>query len=160
MPRITVPFQLRWADLDANGHVNNVAYLTILEEVRIRALHPIIGALADEHGAIVRAGGAPVVVARHEIEYLRQMRWSPAPVRAEVWVSRVGRSSAEVCHRLLSPVDVPEEIYAHVISLLVYLDPESQQPRALTPRERASFATLTDEPLVLRGRAPGVRLPV
>ncbi|MHB1234670.1 MAG: acyl-CoA thioesterase [Microbacteriaceae bacterium] len=35
--RVHVPIHLRWADLDAYNHVNNVAFLRILEEARVRA---------------------------------------------------------------------------------------------------------------------------
>ena len=33
--KVTVPVQVRWADLDAYGHVNNAAAFTLLEEARI-----------------------------------------------------------------------------------------------------------------------------
>lgn len=150
MPRLTVPVGLRWSDLDANGHVNNVAYLTMLEDVRIRALHPILGSLADERGVLRRAGQAPVVVARHEIEYLRQLTWHPRPVRIDLWVSRLGGSSIEVCHVIRSPEGEPEVEYARIVSVLVYLDVDSQQPRRLTESERDAFAPIMDQPLALR----------
>lgn len=37
MTRLFVPVQLRWSDLDAYGHVNNVEMFRILEEARITA---------------------------------------------------------------------------------------------------------------------------
>src|SRR5665647_2574121 len=42
MTRLHVPVPVRWADLDAYGHVNNVAVLGLLEEARIAAFwrHP------------------------------------------------------------------------------------------------------------------------
>ncbi|HWL60323.1 MAG TPA: acyl-CoA thioesterase, partial [Microbacteriaceae bacterium] len=36
--RLTVPIQLRWGDLDAQAHVNNVTMLKLLEEARVRVL--------------------------------------------------------------------------------------------------------------------------
>ncbi|MCV2396220.1 acyl-CoA thioesterase [Actinotalea sp. M2MS4P-6] len=150
MARLTIPVSLRWSDLDPNGHVNNVAYLTILEDVRIRGLHPIIGTLADERGALRSAGRPPVVVARHEIEYLRQMPWSPRPVQVDLWVSRLGTSSIDVCHQLRSPAGEDEVVYARVVSTLVYLDPATQRPRRLTAAERDAFAAVLDEPVAMR----------
>ena len=35
--RLSMPVALRWADLDAYGHVNNVEVLRLLEEARIAA---------------------------------------------------------------------------------------------------------------------------
>ena len=37
MTRIHVPIHLRWADLDAYNHVNNVEVVRLLEEARVRA---------------------------------------------------------------------------------------------------------------------------
>lgn len=34
--RHVLPMPLRWADMDALGHINNAAYLTYLEQARIR----------------------------------------------------------------------------------------------------------------------------
>ena len=39
MARIEVPVQLRWSDMDAYAHVNNVEMLRLLEEARV-ALSP------------------------------------------------------------------------------------------------------------------------
>ena len=36
MTRLHVPIALRWADLDAYGHVNNAVMLRLLEEARIQ----------------------------------------------------------------------------------------------------------------------------
>ncbi|HNP15801.1 MAG TPA: thioesterase family protein, partial [Terrimesophilobacter sp.] len=36
--RIHIPIPLRWGDLDAYNHVNNVQMMRILEEARVRAL--------------------------------------------------------------------------------------------------------------------------
>ncbi|WP_062520832.1 acyl-CoA thioesterase [Demequina silvatica] len=152
MPRLTVPVELRWADVDSNGHVNNVAYLTLLEEVRIRALHPLIrgsaSASAGAGGVVTRGGRAPVVVARHEVEYLRQLTWSPEPVEVDIWAARLGGASCEIHHVLRASTG---EECVRVITTLVYLDPGTQRPRPLTDAERAAYAGLLDEPLVMRG---------
>lgn len=42
--RIHVPMELRWSDIDAYSHVNNVAMLRLLEEARIRAFWSTGGA--------------------------------------------------------------------------------------------------------------------
>ncbi|MDN4472629.1 acyl-CoA thioesterase [Demequina zhanjiangensis] len=153
MPRLTFPVHLRWADLDPNGHVNNVAYLTILEDVRIRGLHPILGTLADERGALRSAGRPPVVVARHEIDYVQQMPWSPHPVLVDLWVSRIGGSSIDICHVMRTEHGGQDTVYARVVSVLVYLDPDTQRPRPLSDHEREMLEAITDAPLPQRTRA-------
>ncbi|MFE2252547.1 acyl-CoA thioesterase, partial [Streptomyces lavendulae] len=54
---------LRWADMDAFGHVNNVVFLRYLEEARIDFMFR----LAPGEGSDSFTGGS--VVARHEIDY-------------------------------------------------------------------------------------------
>ncbi|WP_062464034.1 acyl-CoA thioesterase [Demequina soli] len=150
---MTVSVELRWADVDLNGHVNNVAYLVLLEEVRIRALHPVIRAASGVPGPLAATGRATVVVGRHEIEYLRQLTWWPAPVRVELWVARIGTASVDVHHAILPPAGAGEEPYAHAATTLVYLDPATQRSRPLTGAERQAFEPLLDAPLAFR-RAP------
>ena len=43
MTRLEIPVQLRWSDMDAYQHVNNVEMLRLLEEARIEAFwsHPV-----------------------------------------------------------------------------------------------------------------------
>src|SRR5690606_16190556 len=71
--RLAIPVAVRWADLDAYGHVNNVAVLRLLEEARVAAFwHPGDGE-PPYPTAVLNAGpGAETttVVAKHEVEYL------------------------------------------------------------------------------------------
>lgn len=60
---------LRFADVDANGHVNNGAFLQLLENARVSYMRQIVRA----HGI---QGGLPrfrVVVGRLEVDFKRQM---------------------------------------------------------------------------------------
>lgn len=76
--------QLRWGDMDRLGHINNVQWLRLLEEARVRfflELHP--------RGET----GVTFVAARHEIDYLTVLRYSTAPIAVHIWLDRMGRSS-------------------------------------------------------------------
>src|SRR5690349_21275631 len=99
MARLRVPVQLRWSDMDAYGHVNNVELLRLLEEARIEAFwaHP---APADPLGDAAPPASAPAdreawptavldagpgartatLVARQEVEYLRPLGYRRTPV--------------------------------------------------------------------------------
>lgn len=88
--RVLVP--LRWADMDAFGHVNNVQYLRLLEIARIQSLGQI--------GEAVLGG---IVVARHEIEYLAPMDFRLAPVAVDLWVTRVGCDGFDVGYHVQDP---------------------------------------------------------
>ncbi|MFD9088358.1 acyl-CoA thioesterase, partial [Streptomyces prasinus] len=74
---------LRWADMDAYGHVNNVVFLRYLEEARIDFLFR-----PDKD---FQQGS---VVARHEIDYKRQLVHRHAPVDIELWVTQI-RAAAD-----------------------------------------------------------------
>ena len=78
--RVEVP--LRWSDMDAYGHVNNVQYLRLLEDARVVGFQewfPDRPTLVDEG----------IVVSRHVIEYRAPLTYRPAPVEVDMWVTRV-----------------------------------------------------------------------
>jgi len=74
--------QRRWADLDAQGHVNNTQLLDYLQEARTQLLlaEPALEGLA---------GATRVASAR--VQYLRPLRFSPEPLRVDVWLADIGR---------------------------------------------------------------------
>lgn len=153
MARLTIPIHLRRDDLDPNGHVNNAAFLTLLEEVRVRALHPVIAAaIADVRERATLPDGKPrTVVARHEIEYLQQLGWTVDPIRVEIWIARIGGSSFELCY-LVKGAAGDDTVFARAASVVVYLDAATQRPRRLNQAEREAFESLTDEPIRFRPR--------
>lgn len=40
---VRVPLQIRWRDLDAQGHVNNAVYITYFEQARVGYVGAIAG---------------------------------------------------------------------------------------------------------------------
>ena len=103
--RLRVPVQLRWADMDAYGHVNNVQMLQLLEEARIEAFwsHPDPGEGARATAVLDAGPGAGTVtlVARQEIEYLRPLAYRRTPVDVELWIGHLGGASIDVCYEVL-----------------------------------------------------------
>ena len=125
---------MRWGDMDAYQHVNNVAYLGYLEEARI----DLIFRLGAERGlAALREG---LIVARHEIDYLAPLVWHPRGIDVEVWVERIGGSSFVVAYR----VHDDSTTYATAQSTLVAYDLAAQRQRRLSPAERGFFQAFTD----------------
>ena len=55
---------LRWSDMDAYGHVNNVQFVRLLEDARVAML-------VDWFPEGLEQLDRGIVVARHEIDYLR-----------------------------------------------------------------------------------------
>src|SRR5690554_3999428 len=109
--RLHVPVPLRWADLDAYGHVNNVAMLRILEEARIAAFwrHPEAVDTPVLPTAVLDAGPRAqthTLVARTEIEYLAPLAYRREPVTVQMWVGRIGGASLDVCYEITAEGDV------------------------------------------------------
>ena len=78
---------LRWADMDSFGHVNNVVYLRYLEQARVDWMFET----AREAGVDKFSLGT--VVTRHEIDYKRPLVYRAAPVRVEIWVTKISVAS-------------------------------------------------------------------
>jgi acyl-CoA thioester hydrolase len=98
---------LRFRDTDQLGHVNNAVYAEMFEAGRVEILGPL-GLLSGPHA---------VVIARLEIDFLREMNW-PGTVRIETAISRVGTKSLHVRQRLL----VEGEATARSRSVLAVID--------------------------------------
>lgn len=84
---------LRWSDMDAYGHVNNVVFLRYLEEARIDFL---FRQPPGEGGSTFSEGS---VVARHEVDYLRPLVHRHEPVTVESWVTRLNVASFTIADR-------------------------------------------------------------
>lgn len=156
MTRILVPVQLRWSDLDAYSHVNNVEMFRLFEEARIEAFwrHPD----AERDGsptAVLDAGpgaATTTLVARQEIEYLVALPYRRRPVIVELWLGRLGGASVDVCY-LLRDDDEPEPtVYARAQATLVLVDATTGAPRRINEVERAAWQPYVEDPIAFRRR--------
>ncbi|MYS82455.1 acyl-CoA thioesterase [Embleya scabrispora] len=130
---------LRWSDMDAYRHINNVQYLRYLEEARVDMMFT----LGQREGAKTLSEG--VVIARHEIDYKRPLVWRAEPVRVETWVTRIGAARFTLAYEIKDD----EQVYATALSVLVPYSLDEQRPRRLTEDERAyleRFVEPQDEP--------------
>ena len=125
MTRIHVPVHIRWNDLDAYGHVNNAAMLTLLEEARISVFWTSgdVGPGEPPGTAVIdaRPGSATVtLVARQEAEYLAPIPYLRKPLDVQLWIGRLGGASIEVCYEVCSPLeDEPQVVYARAATTVV-----------------------------------------
>ncbi|MEU6039126.1 thioesterase family protein [Actinomadura sp. NPDC047616] len=122
-------FHIRFGDIDSQGHVNNVKFLGYLEDARLEMFH----------GDPVRKGEEPVrgmVVARHEIDYVRPLLPSVYPVRVETWITEARAASFTLAYEVRDD----EHVYARAVSVMVAFDVEAGRLRRFTPREREFIA--------------------
>lgn len=159
MTRLHIPVQLRWSDMDAYAHVNNVEMLRLLEEARIEAFwrHPETGgaevAPASRSTAILDASpGAPTatLVAHQEIEYLAPLAYRRAPVTVALWLGRLGGASLEVCYEVS---DDAGTVYARATTTMVLVDSATGAPRRIGATERAAWEPFVEEPVAFRRRS-------
>ncbi|MCW2811848.1 MAG: hypothetical protein JWP61_2306 [Friedmanniella sp.] len=84
---------LRWGDMDAQGHVNNAAYLDYLQEARVDFL-------LSGPEPLQRLLSTGVLVVSHQVEYLQPVVVGEEPLRVELWVDAVGGSRFVVGYNL------------------------------------------------------------
>ncbi len=158
MTRLHVPVQVRWSDLDAYGHVNNVAFLTLLEEARIAAFwrgeavasgsgEQITTALLDARPG----GGTATIVARQEVEYLAPIGYQRRPVDVVLWIGKLGGASIEISYEVVATDDEGETfVAAKAATTLVLVDTATGTPRRIADEERAAWASYVEEPVRFR----------
>jgi acyl-CoA thioester hydrolase len=117
---------LRWSDMDAYRHINNVQYLRYLEEARVDMMFT----LGQREGAKTLSEG--VVIARHEIDYKRPLVWRPEPIRIETWVTQIRAASFALAYEVLDD----DGVYARAASVLVPYSLDGQRPRRVNDEER------------------------
>lgn len=116
--------------MDAYGHVNNVVFLRYLEEARIDFL------FRPEKD--FKQGS---VVARHEIDYKRQLVHRHHPVDIELWVSEIRAASFTLTYE----VKDDDLVYVRASTVIVPFDFEAQRPRRITSEEREFLEEYMDD---------------
>jgi len=122
-PVLTAPVQVRFADLDPLGHVNNVQFLAYMETARVAFIH--------EHGGTLRRS---VLVARAECDYRREISGSTRSVDVTITVESVGRTSFVVRHVISD--GGAEAAVGRVVMVAIGDD---RRPRPITDEERISL---------------------
>lgn len=140
-PSTVIEVPIRWSDMDAYGHVNNVQYLRYLEEARVYAFQEWFG-----HDRSLLEEG--VLVARTEIDYLAQMPFSYQPCAIQMWCSELKAASFDIAYVVRQAgADV---VYAHAESTLVTYDLAEQRPRRLGEHETRALRGILRDPVRLR----------
>ena len=144
---------LRWSDMDAYAHINNVQFLRLLEDARVIAFRDWFDGGGAGDKSLLDEG---VLVSRHEIEYRRPLGFRHEPVEIQMWVSRVGGAGFDVAYIVTDPdgVEAPggRNIYAVAETELALYDFADASPRRMRPEERASLQLHVGDPAPFRRR--------
>lgn len=139
MPAVTVSVPVRWGDLDAYGHVNNVAIMGLLEQARVQAFwdpsQPVLPPLA---------AGSPVqvVVADAHVTYRRAIAYRQL-VDVAVTVPRVGGASFVIGYEIV----VDGEVAVSATTTLALVDVATWRPLRLDPAQRERLRSFAPEPV-------------
>jgi acyl-CoA thioester hydrolase len=117
MKEFQIEVTLRWSDLDAMGHVNNVVYFRLMEEARVQWF--------EELGFPVQNGKNSPILAHASCNFVRAMS-HPAVAVVKQTVTRLGRSSVEM-DLAVERKDEPGLAYATGRTVMVWYDYATQQ---------------------------------
>ena len=112
---------IRFADMDPQGHVNHAKFATYMETSR--------AAIIRDPGHSLVIEGATSVMARLEINYLRELHW-PGTVEIGTGVAEIGRSSYTFLHGLYRR---DGQCAATGRVTMVLIDRETRRARPLPP---------------------------
>ena len=129
---------MRWGDMDAQGHLNNAAYLDYLQEARVAFLlsgSPVLHHLLD----------SGVLVVNHQVEYLKAVTFTDRPLTINLWIDAIGGSRFSIGYEVY---DGPN-LAARARTGVVPFDLVSNALRRLTTEERALLGQVLEpaEPL-------------
>ena len=96
------PLTVRWTDLDAYGHVNNVRFFDFVAEARVQ-----MSSEADQAGNRMSAAaeaGYLWMVARQDVDYLAQLDHRLEPYQTRVAVAEIGRTSMTLVAEVTDPL--------------------------------------------------------
>ena len=125
----------RFSDMDANGHLNNVALETLHENTRATINRRVFPSVYDRASRVLRIVTSTIVV-----HYLREAPW-PAVIQTAIGIGHVGRTSfvastglflddqcISLCDTVLvllgddGPTPIPDDARAQLASLRLHHD--------------------------------------
>lgn len=117
---------VRFADLDPNGHVNHAIYATYCETVRV--------SLLEDPARGLRPPGFGWIVARLDLHFRSELRW-PGKIDLGVGVAKIGRTSVTFEHAVFSE----GRCVASAHSTDVLIDRATGRPTSLTDGIRTNL---------------------
>jgi acyl-CoA thioester hydrolase len=112
MKEFVVEIPLRWGDMDAMSHLNNVIYFRLMEEARIQWF--------QQFGFPTLPTGEAPILAHVSCDFVRAMTYPGTAIVRQI-VTRVGRSSVEMSLSIEKD-DEPGVTYATGRSVIVWYD--------------------------------------
>lgn len=145
---LSLQIPMRWGDMDAYGHINNVEIVRILEEARVHAFGPPPGLAAGVEVELPIFADLPegiqALVVEHRIKYLASLHYRNVPAKVDVWISAVKGASFTVAYAIFDPVAGTKCVIAE--TTLAYYDEPAGQLIRLLPEKKQMLSALLGEP--------------
>ena len=124
--KYTSKVYVRWADLDAFGHVNNAKYLVYAQEARFE--------WGYQQFAEKKTGSPLIemVVARGEVDYLAPITDGGTYYDVNLWVESLGNSSFVMAYEVVKDGIT----FAKIKTVQVMIDLQSRKSRPINENER------------------------
>ncbi|SEE08429.1 acyl-CoA thioester hydrolase [Arthrobacter alpinus] len=154
-PGIQIAQQIRFGDIDAYDHVNNVVFLQYLEDARVQLTYadlPGGGTFQDLVGKDLFT-----LVGRHEIEYLAPISFRPTPIFVNIWVTNIGGSSFDFGYTITEE-DV-SVVYAQAATSMVLVSRTTGRPVRLTDTQRTALEAWLGDPVPFKRGATRTNTP-
>ena len=116
---------IRWADMDAMGHVNNVTYFRYMEQARISWFDRLM----PGRDAWTTTG---IVIVSASCNFKRAITY-PGTVEVKVYTGAPGGSSIPTHYELR----VADELYADGAAVVVFIDMRTQKAKRIPEEIRA-----------------------
>ena len=122
--------RIRWGDMDALGHVNNVTYFRYMEQARIGFFEKLLaGRLWVDLG---------LVIANATCEFKRALTY-PGDLEVSVYIDTPGGSSLKTFYEIRMEGDpVP---YTEGSAVVVFVDPRTHKPTRVPQAVRDCLVT-------------------
>ena len=114
--------QMRFADTDALGHVNNGSYIVYAETARLAFLGVLGGAVRS------------LILAHIAADFRKQVHYG-ASIAVETWVERIGTTSVG----LMQVIRADGEVAAEIKSVVVSFDYQAQRPKPWSAEAKAAL---------------------
>lgn len=139
--RVQIP--MRWGDMDAYGHVNNVNLIRLMEEARIAGFGvpggtgaPGVTPQAEIFSAVPQ--GTQILVVEHRVRYSRPLEYRNIPVNVDLWVANIKPASFDICYEFRDPV--ADYLCVKASTTLAYFDPATSRLQRLSPEQRTGLS--------------------
>jgi acyl-CoA thioester hydrolase len=126
--------EIRFADIDAMGHVNNAVYFTYFEQARMH----FFSQLVDEHWDWNEHG---ILVARNEVDYKMPI-FLHDKVEIVVYCKHIGSKSITLAYEVKKQTSSGEVVCSVGASVVVCFNHKSNKTAEVPAQWREAFAKL------------------